>query len=107
MKMTKLNFDYSEISSKLLYKIENTYESLDKVITLGNSVVVPSGFNSSRYTDSLNKLKRVSTGLKNTKTDLIEANKNYEEMDAICKKKNSEFNSLHKIPADESIINLN
>lgn len=104
--MTKVLFDYSEISMKLLNKLEDTTDELDKLIKESNSCSIPRGFNSTKYRDTINLIKKTSKGIKNIKADLINANNNYEEAELNCKRRNNSFNSEFRIELDVPIVEI-
>lgn len=104
--MTKVLFDYGEISTRLLNKLEETTDELDKLIKESNSCSIPRGFNATKYRDTIASIKNANKGIKNVRSDLIRANSNYEEAELNCKRRNGSFNSEFRIELDVPIVEI-
>lgn len=104
--MTKLDFEFQELESRLIPKLDETVEIIDRVVRKDSQIMIPSRFNSSRYKNAVAKLRRVSNGLKDVKSDLIKANKNFEQAEMNAKKHNAGFVYDLKVEAHNPIIEL-
>lgn len=105
--MTKLSFDSTTITSRLIPKLEETLEVLKRVETRTNSTSLPSGFASSEYKDAVLKLKKLRAGLENEKEDLFRAVKNFEQAGSNSTKNVNAINFDVKIEVADAVIEIN